>query len=148
MSRYGGLAFNQALAAAAVGGFAPSGVCPIVGSWMLPLAAAGGAIVDVCALSGIGGTGMPAFNTPIQITAVIWIGVLNAGIPVPPMPDKAQTSTIAPPAAARGNIHEPTIGQTPEGANPPTAAAAKAWLNARPPYLDISGSNKDWNTAL
>ena len=49
MSRYGGLAFNQALAAAAVGGFSPSGVCPIVGSWMIPIAAAGGAIMDVCA---------------------------------------------------------------------------------------------------
>ena len=46
MSRYGGLAFNQALARAAVGGFAPSGVCPIVGSWMLPVAAAGGAIMN------------------------------------------------------------------------------------------------------
>ena len=55
---------------------------------------------------------------------------------------------IAPPAAAIGIIQEPTIGQTPEGANPPTAAAAKAWLNARPPYLDISGSPNDWNTAL
>ena len=71
MSRYGGLAFNQALARAAVGGFAPSGVCPIVGSWMLPIAAAGGAIMDVCALSGIGGTGMPAFNTPVEISGVL-----------------------------------------------------------------------------
>ena len=67
---------------------------------------------------------------------------------MPPIPDKAQTSIIAPPAAATGSIQDPTIGHTPEGANPPTAALARAWLNARPPYLDISGSPKDWNTAL
>ena len=59
MSGYGGLGFNQALAGAAVAGFAPAAVCPIVGSWMLPIAAAGGAIMDVCALSGIGGPGLP-----------------------------------------------------------------------------------------
>ena len=51
---------------------------------------------------------------------------MNAGNPGPLKPDKAQTSMIAPPAAAIGIIQEPTIGQTPEGANPPTAAAAKA----------------------
>ena len=71
MSGYGGLGFNQALAGAAVAGFAPAAVCPIVGSWMLPIAAAGGAIMDVCALSGIGGPGLLQYNTPVEITGVI-----------------------------------------------------------------------------
>ena len=71
MSGYGGLGFNQALAGAAVRGFPPAAVCPIVGSWMVPIAAAGGAIMDVCALSGIGGPGLPQYNTPVEITGVI-----------------------------------------------------------------------------
>ena len=57
----------------------------------------------------------------------------NAGNPGPLKPDKAQTSMIAPPAAAIGIIHEPAIGQTPEEQT--KQLLQLAWLNARPPYL-------------
>ena len=53
MSAYGGLPFNQALAGAAAAGFTPQAVCPIVGSWTVPLAP--GVMGDVCAVFGIGG---------------------------------------------------------------------------------------------
>ncbi len=71
LSAYGGLAFNQALAGAALRNFAPTAVCPIVGSWMIPIASLGGAIMDVCAISGLSGPGMPAYNTPVEITGVL-----------------------------------------------------------------------------
>ena len=47
MAAYGGLPFNQALAGAAAAGFTPQAVCPIVGSWTVPLAP--GVMGDVCA---------------------------------------------------------------------------------------------------
>jgi outer membrane receptor protein involved in Fe transport len=71
LSAYGGLPFNIALAGTALLGFAPSAVCPLLGSWSVPLPSAGGAIVDVCALFGLSGPGFPAYNTPVEITGVL-----------------------------------------------------------------------------
>ena len=48
----------------AAAGFTPQAVCPIVGSWTVPLAPGTG---DVCAVFGIGGPGMLAYNTPVEI---------------------------------------------------------------------------------
>jgi len=47
MSAYGGIGFNQALAGAALQGFSPAAMCPIVGSWTTQLAP--GVMGDVCA---------------------------------------------------------------------------------------------------
>jgi len=69
MSAYGGLPFNQELAGAAAAGFTPQAMCPILGSWTVPLAP--GVMGDVCAVFGIGGPGMPAYNTPIEISGVL-----------------------------------------------------------------------------
>ena len=69
MSAYGGLEFNQALAGAAAGGFTPQLMCPIVGSWTIPLAP--GVMGDVCAVFGIGGPGMLQYNTPVEISGVL-----------------------------------------------------------------------------
>ena len=59
--------------------------------------------------------------------------MVNCGNPGPPIPLRAHTSIIAPPAAAIGSIQDPTIGHTAAGAKPATAAPANAWLNPRPP---------------
>lgn len=67
MSGYGGLAFNQALAQAAGGGFQVPAVCAIVGTWNS--AAVGGA--DICALTGNSGPGMLKYNTPVEISGVL-----------------------------------------------------------------------------
>jgi outer membrane receptor protein involved in Fe transport len=69
MSAYGGIEFNQALAGAAAGGFTPQLMCPIVGSWTVPLAP--GVMGDVCAVFGIGGPGMLQYNTPVEISGVL-----------------------------------------------------------------------------
>lgn len=69
MSAYGGIEFNQALAGAAAGRFTPQLVCPIVGSWTIPLAP--GVMGDVCAVFGIGGPGMLQYNTPVEISGVL-----------------------------------------------------------------------------
>ena len=69
MSAYGGIEFNQALAGAAAGGFAPQLMCPIVGSWTTTLAP--GVTGDVCAALGIGGPGMLQYNTPVEISGVL-----------------------------------------------------------------------------
>ena len=69
MSAYGGIEFNQALAGAAAGGFTPQLMCPIVGSWTVPLAP--GVMGDVCAVFGIGGPGMLQYNSPVEISGVL-----------------------------------------------------------------------------
>lgn len=69
MSAYGGIEFNQALAGAAAGRFPPQLMCPIVGSWTIPLAP--GVMGDVCAVLGIGGPGMLQYNTPVEISGVL-----------------------------------------------------------------------------
>jgi len=69
LSSYGGLQFNQALAEAAGVGFTPEALCPIIGSWTVTLAP--GVNGDVCAVKQIGGAGMPAFHTPIEISGVL-----------------------------------------------------------------------------
>ena len=38
---------------------------------MIPIAALGGAIMDVCAISGLSSPGLPAYNTPVEITGVL-----------------------------------------------------------------------------
>jgi outer membrane receptor protein involved in Fe transport len=67
MSEYGGIAFNQALAGSALQNFSPATICAITGSWNS--AAVGGA--DICALSGLSGPGMLAYNTPVEISGVL-----------------------------------------------------------------------------
>ena len=69
MSAYGGIAFNQALAGAALQNFSPAAMCPIVGSWTTQLAP--GVMGDVCAAFGIGGDGMLQYNTPVEISGVL-----------------------------------------------------------------------------
>jgi outer membrane receptor protein involved in Fe transport len=67
MSEYGGIAFNQALAGAALQNFSPASICAITGSWNS--AAVGGA--DICAMFGLSGPGMLAYNTPVEISGVL-----------------------------------------------------------------------------